>query len=140
MKRSTLLRAACALSLLLALLPLCCGCSVSALSSLRAFAKPYEGEYACEYAAYGGQNLLRDYREIVLTLENGTFTLTAVPHRGKVRRARGRYEYDGEGETIAFRAEIFGKERRRDLPFRNGKIFLEQSFAGKKLVVRFAMK
>lgn len=139
MKRHTLQRAACAL-LILSLLLALCGCSASELSSLRAFARPFEGEYLCEYAAYGGQDLLKEYREVVLTMEGGTFTLTAVPRRGKVRRAGGSYSYDEGEDTITFRAEILGKERRRDLPFRDGKIYLEQRFAGKALVMRFAMR
>lgn len=139
MKRHTMQRGACALFILLLLLSLS-GCSASDLSSLRAFARPYEGEYLCEYAAYGGRDLLKDYREVILSLEKGTFTLTAVPRRGRVRRAFGSYEYDGEGDTITFRADILGRERRRDLPIRDGKIYLEQAFAGKKLVMRFALK
>lgn len=43
-----------AAALMTAFLLLClCGCDIQELSTLRAFAKPFEGEYRCEYAATG---------------------------------------------------------------------------------------
>ncbi len=138
MKISRFARGAAALMTSFLLLCLC-GCDIQELSTLRAFAKPFEGEYRCEYARYGEKDLLESYRAITLSLEGGTFTLTAVPVRGRKKTASGSYGYEG-GDTLAFRAKVLGREVRKDLPFADGVIFLEQDFAGKKLVMRFKLK
>lgn len=113
------------------------GCSITELSSLREFARPYEGEYRCEYAEYGGRDLLADCREVVLALEGENFTLRAVPRRGKVICASGECRYDAAKGVLSLRAELFGKEYRKDVVLRSGKIFFSQMFAGKALVLRF---
>ena len=138
MKISRFARGAAALMTSFLLLCLC-GCDIQELSTLRAFAKPFEGEYRCEYARYGEKDLLESYRAITLSLEGGTFTLTAVPVRGRKKTASGSYGYEG-GDTLAFRAKVLGREVRKALPFADGVIFLEQNFAGKKLVMRFKLK
>ena len=125
---------------MLAALFLFCGCSAAELSSLRAFACPYEGEYVCEYARYGGRDLLANYREVVLTLEGDTFTLRALPLRGKPVSAAGACTCDAERGTIALRAALFGREYRKDLVLRGGKIFFSQEVAGQQLVLRFAAR
>ncbi len=127
------------ITVILLCLPLFGGCAVRELSTLRAFAKPYEGTYRCEYAHFGEKDLLEDYREIALSLSENTFELTLVPRKGSAKNVQGSCEYGG-GDTLTLRTRVMGKNLRKDLPFSGGKIFLEQSFAGKKLVMRFAMK
>lgn len=114
------------------------GCSITELSSLREFARPYEGEYRCEYAEYGGRDLLADYREVILTLEGESFTLRAVPRRGKAICASGECRYDAVKGILSLRADLFGREYRKDVILRSGKIFFTQMFGGKALVLRFA--
>ena len=129
-----------AVILVIALAWMAGGCSVAELSSLRAFACPYEGEYLCEYADYGGRDLLADYREVVLTLEGDTFRLRAVPLRGKPVSASGSCCCDAQRGILTLRAELFGREYRKDLLLRGGKIYLSQQVAGKTLALRFAVK
>lgn len=113
------------------------GCSITELGTLRAFARPYEGEYRCEYADLGGRDLLADYREVILSFEGDAFTLRAVPKRGKAIRVEGACRCDASRGVLSLRAELFGKEYRKDLILRGGKICFMQMFAGKPLALRF---
>lgn len=116
-------------------------CDVNSMSSLRAFAKPYVGEYVCTKASFGEKDLLEEFREIVLTLEEGgSFRLVLVPKHGPKLSSAGRYEYGGEGEQIFFIAEANGKSYRKAVVFENGRFALEQTYAGKKLVLQFEAK
>ena len=98
-----------AAALMTAFLLLClCGCDIQELSTLRAFAKPFEGEYRCEYARYGEKDLLESYRAVTLSLEGGTFTLTAVPVRGRKKTAlplRDEKKHGGKEENCYDRTE-----------------------------------
>lgn len=116
-------------------------CDVNSMSSLRSFAKPYAGEYVCTYARFGEKDLLEEFREIILTLEDGgNFLAELTPKRGPKLSATGSYEYGGEGNEILFTADLYGKRYSKAAVFENGRFTIEQTYAGKKLVLRFEVK
>ena len=117
------------------------GCAVQEMSSLTAFAQPYCGQYECIYAKHGGKDILSDYREVVLHLEeDGTFTVTAVNKRGKKRQAGGKYVYDEQENTLVFSAKVMGKIRQKRAAVQDGAFVIEQKLAGKNLVLKFRMQ
>ena len=138
--RNTLLRGAiCAV--MAAILLSFCACNAQELSSLRTFASPQVGAYECTYAKFGRRDVFEDFREITLTLESGgAFTLSAVQKTGKVEKARGKYEYDDESETLYFLLQTGRTLHRRACVVQNGKFVFSETFAGIPLVLKFQAK
>ncbi len=125
---------------LLCFLPIFGGCAAGELSSLRSFSKPYVGQYACVSATLGGKDMLVKFREVYLELkQDGTFEITAVEKKGKVRRAEGNYVYDEENELLVFTAKLLGKKRTKKVFWEDGTFVIEQKVVGKNLVLKFSL-
>lgn len=60
-----------------------------------------------------------------------------MPKRGKAIRVEGACRCDASRGVLSLRAELFGREYRKDLILRGGKICFMQTFAGKPLALRF---
>lgn len=116
-------------------------CDVQSLSSLRSFSKPWQGAYECVYARCCGADLLENYREVVLTLEeDGHFTVEARPKEGETSRAAGRYEYDESSGTLTFYARWRGKRYSQSCTLENGSFLLSRRLAGLDIAAKFQMR
>ena len=114
----------------------------NSLYEVRSFAvaKPYVGQYACVSATLGGKDMLVKFREVYLELkQDGTFEITAVEKKGKVRRAEGNYVYDEENELLVFTAKLLGKKRTKKVFWEDGTFVIEQKVVGKNLVLKFRL-
>lgn len=136
-KKKNRFAALCALSLAL-LLPVCGGCAVQDLSSLRAFAMPCAGEYECVYAHLGEKDLLAGLRSLTLSLErDGSFSATAVSRSGKTKKKGGTWSFDEEKSELTFSTRVLGKTRTKTARMQGGSFTLQQRMAGKNLVLTF---
>lgn len=116
-------------------------CDVQSLSSLRSFSKPWQGAYECVYARCCGADLLENYREVVLTLEeDGRFTVEARPKEGEPSRAEGRYEYDESAGMLTFYARYRGKRYSQSCALENGSFLLSRRLAGLDIAAKFQMR
>ena len=120
---------------------LLCGCNVQQLSSLRAFAEPWQGAYICEYARFGGADILQNYRQIVLTLqEDGRFSVEARPKEGRVQRAEGGYGYDEASGLLTFSARYRGRTFRQNCALQGGSFTLTRRFCGLDFCAVFRLR
>ncbi len=115
------------------------GCeSVKAMSSLRAFSKPFAGQYECVEAQFGGKDLMEQFREILLTLQNdGKYELYAVPKKGKAFTDSGKYEYDDANKKLTLYLVQGLKTYRLECIVKDGKFTVSHTFAGKTLILKF---
>ena len=143
--RGHLRRAAAVRALACAALAAAClalsGCAVREMSSLRAFSKPYLGEYDCVYAECGGVDLLEDLREVVLALgEDGTFTVTAHPKQGEAHTATGRYEFEESSGVLTFHCGKGSRAVVQRCLLEGGTFTFVQNVAGLRLFARFSRR
>ena len=112
------------------------GCSITELSSLREFARPYEGEYRCEYAEYGGRICSLITARSCSRWKGRTLRCAPCPG-AQGHLCVGRVPLRcGQGRPFPARRTV-RKEYRKDVVLRSGKIFFSQMFAGKALVLPF---
>ena len=135
MKKTTIKSALCAGILSLAFCLCCC-----ANTSLKDIAKPYTGEYECKSATLGEKDMLSSFEYVDLQLDgDGTYTLRYKPKVGKAGEEKGDYTYDADKQTLCITHGDKG-EIKREIPFKDGKIFLSIPIGGRQLNVEFEKK
>lgn len=114
------------------------GCGVQQLSSLREFARPWQGEYRCEEARCGGEDMLPRLGGIVVTLgEEGIFTAEVRLRSKKSLRTGGSYVYDEGTGRLEFSLSYGGEVRRAVTCLQKGAFTLSARVCGKAVVLRF---
>ncbi len=119
---------------LLLAVALCCGCSVSEMTSLKEFSRSYTGVYECQTLTYGGRDLLGGCEYVRLTLGyDGEAELTW--RRGGRENARAlRYTAEPDEGRITLSCG----RRSQTFPLEEGRIVMRFPAAGRLLYAEFA--
>ena len=115
--------------------------SVSAhLDGLKDITQPHLGEYKCESAVYGEEDMLQRFSYIVIELVDGeNFVLRYEDANGNKGEQSGKYKYDRQKGTIRFYQD--GKILlKRDFTLKKGKLFIGLPIGNKNLRVTFQQK
>ena len=109
-------------------------------SALTDITKPYLGEYECEQAYFGKEDVLDNFDFIRLELkEDGTFTLYYCEENGKKQTQDGKYTYDKESETLSMTVGKWGIFKRK-FPLDHGEITINMRIGMKNLQLKFRQK
>lgn len=111
------------------------GCEPENLSSLSEFAQVHACEYECVKARLQNQDLLKDYKSILIDLfTDGKFLLTVRPKKGKEKTLEGKYTM--KDEDILFETDFFGSEPLTAKKTKEGFI-IQKSLGGRLLFFEF---
>lgn len=108
--------------------------------SLTDIAKPYLGEYRCEMATLGSNNCLEQFKDVILELKDeNTYEIRYQLKNGYKGAEEGKYVYDKEKQTLTL---TLGKveQWKREVPIKNGKIYISVPLGDTLLYLRFIQK
>ena len=102
--------------------------------------KPYIGEYECKIAQYNGEDYLKQFDFIRLTLlPDEDFTLAFRPKDGQLREEMGKYQYQQQKEEITLYAKN-AHALKRTFPLKDGQITITLRFGNQTLHMQFQQK
>ena len=102
--------------------------------------KPYLGVYECQSAQYNGKDFLEDFSYIRLELEKDEcFTIYFQEKDRKQRKAKGKYHYNTQRETITMYTQDFASIK-REFPLQKGVLLVEFPIGGKTAFLKFKQK
>ena len=109
-------------------------------SSVTDIAKPHLGEYHCETATLGNKDCLGNFKDIILELKNeNTYELRYQLKNGYKGKEEGEYTFDKEKQTLTL--TLGEKEQwKREVPIKNGKIYVSVPLGDTLLYLRFTQK
>ena len=108
--------------------------------TLTDISKPYLGVYECQSAQYNGKDLLEDFSYIRLELaKDDCFTIYFQEKDGKARKAKGKYHYNTQRETITMYTQDFASIK-REFPLQKGILLVEFPIGGKTVFLKFKQK
>ncbi len=122
----------------LLLLPML-GCKIDTTTSLKDISAPYTGQYYCEEARWGEDNLLEKYDEITLILvDKQNMQFIFKPKDGKKNIIEGNYTFDSNTNTLSGTIAILGMPTSGSVILENGQFCIVKNLFGKTLYMKFS--
>ncbi len=108
-------------------------------TELKDIAKPHLGVYECKRATLGNQDVLKEFKEITLELQDEeNFRLLYTEKKGDRKELKGKYLYDKEKGELTFIEE--GSGIRKRFPLSEGKITVTFPVGKKRFALQFEQK
>ena len=116
-------------------------CEINANGSIKALTKPYITEYECVEGYLGGEDLLKQYDFIKITLLNKEeLEVSFKPKNGKKRAFKGAYQVDPETREMTGEVGVFGVQFREKIKIENGQFVIVRKILTKPLLLKFQTK
>ena len=105
---------------------------------LKSITHPYIAQYECVEATIGGEDLLKKFDYIKITLlDKDNLELNYKQKKGENKSIKSKYNLDVKTRTLSAEIGILGYTFKQSTVVEKGKFTISKSLGGKQLIMKF---
>ena len=115
-------------------------CDMKNAGPLKSITHPYIAQYECVEAKLGGEDLLKKFDYIKITLiDTDNLELNYKQKDGESKSIKSKYSFDTKSHTLTAEIGILGHTVKQSTVVEKGKFTISKSIGGKQLIMNFKM-
>lgn len=123
---------------ILSFAPFISACDIKSAGPLKSITHPYIAQYECVEATLGGEDLLKKFDYIKITLlDTENMEISYKQKDGENKSINSKYNFDTKTRVLTAEVGLLGYTLKQSTVVEKGKFTLSKSIGGKQLIMKF---